>query len=122
MHFVEALLRNKIPWAQNVTLNEELVPKKWLTGNESIYKPLLEEIDDESGDIKQRAEYLHDTVYQPGHDAYLNKYHPGEIHKTWDNVHELSDDWSLPYTNKQNRIEFNNHIHSQIDFDFGDEL
>ena len=115
VHFIEAVLKNQIPWVpKDSMLDGFLAPEKFIKGHEELYKPLLEDLDNQSGGVKQRAAYLHTVVNQPQTDKYLQRFHPGDSTK----ISELSDDWSTPFKYKQNSVEFNHHITSQMDFDY----
>lgn len=71
---------------------------------------------DDDKSLKQNAARLNTLVQQPKTTAYMEKYHPGESSAV-----ELSDDWNLPFIHKQNSVEFNHTIRSQMDFGF-DEI
>ena len=118
LHFIESVLNNDVPWVpDNYKLDENIIPKKWIQGNENVYKPLLHQIDDNPS-LKSRSEYLNNLVSQPRQEEYAKQYHSSETFQPKD----LSDDWSLPYKFKQNSVEFNHKIESQMDFDYEETL
>ena len=81
---------------------------------------------DDMPDIKANADRLHDLVYAPATQKYMERYHPTtgmtkeQLAKDYSGV-ELFDDWSLPFKHMQNSVMVNHHIHTRMDFGF-DEI
>ena len=120
------LLQKSADWVpHNLALNEHNLPAKMIAGTENHFKPFLEMLDD-MPDIKANADRLHDLVYAPATQKYMDRYHPttgmtnDQIAKDYSGV-ELFDDWSLPFVHKQNSVMVNHHIHTRMDFGF-DEI
>jgi len=120
------LLQRSAHWVpRNLALNEHNLPAKMIAGTENHYKPFLEMLDD-MPDIKANAEHLHDLVYTPATEKYMERYHPTtgmsnkQIAKDYSGV-ELFDDWSLPFKHMQNSVLVNHQIHTRMDFGF-DEI
>jgi hypothetical protein len=119
LHFIESVLHNQIPWIpENYVLDDKIIPHNWIKGNENTYKPLIHQIDNDKT-LKGRSEYLHKMVTAPRQDKYTETYHPDDSSF---NPKELADDWSLPFKYKQNSVEFNHKIESQMDFDYEETI
>ena len=86
-----------------------------------VLKPMLKAIS-EDGDLRQRADRLHNAVFTPETKAYMERYHHNEntpnmdIAKDASGTTELFDDWSQPYKTKLNSVKFNGMLHTQMDF------
>jgi len=123
---LSGLLHKTADWVpQNLTLNERNLPGYLVAGNENHFKPLLEQLDD-LPEVKANAARLHDLVYKPATQEYMERYHPTvgmstqELAKSYSGV-ELFDDWSLPFKHHQNSVMVNHQIHTRMDFGF-DEI
>ena len=123
---VLGLLHKSAHWVpHNLTLNEHNLPAGLIRGRENHFKAVLEMLDD-MPDIKANADRLHDLVYQPSAERYMERYHPN-AGKTNDQIAkdiagvDNFDDWSLPFKHDQNSVLVNHQIHTIMDFGF-DEI
>ena len=123
---VLGLLHKSADWVpHNVTLNEHNLPAGLISGRENHFKPVLEMLDD-MPDIKANADRLHDLVYAPAVERYMERYHPNagktndRIAKDYSGIDSF-DDWSLPFKHDQNSVMVNHQIHTTMDFGF-DEI
>ena len=117
------LLHQTSDWVPpNLKFNKHNLPAEFIQGQEENFIPLLEQIDDMPG-IKQNAARLHELVYAPKTEQYMQRFHHTsdmsneQIAKDYSGV-ELFDDWSLPFIHRQNSVMVNHQIQSRMDFGF----
>ena len=94
---------------------------------EDSFYPLMERLDDMPG-FKSRAVYLHQLVYKPKTEDYVERHipttsmSPEDLARYHAGTLELFDDWSLPFKFHQNSVMVNHQIHSQMDFEYEGEI
>lgn len=123
---LSGLLHKTANWVpENLKFDEHNLPQYLVSGQENHFKPLLEQLD-EMPEVKANAARLHNLVYQPATEKYIQRYHPTagmstqELAKNYSGV-ELFDDWALPFKHNQNSVMVNHQIHTRMDFGF-DEI
>jgi hypothetical protein len=115
-HFYKSLLEGVYSWApNNVTLDEQNLPKNYIKGQEETFKHMLSNLDPAD---RQRADRLHNMAHAPDTTAYLQKYHSDDANLAHDEsgTVELSSDWNIAYKKNVNQVRFNGRTHSQMDF------
>ena len=120
--FYEKFLLGKYDWApKDTTLNEQNLPAFKIAGQLEEFKPMLRAIS-EDGDLRMKADRLHNLVHAPDTQEYLERYHPHENMSKIELAHDLSgttelfSDWSQSYEKRQNKVKFNGLIHTQMAF------
>ena len=115
-------LAGKYNWApKDTTLNEEILPDNYIKGREEMFKPMLQAISKESG-LRQRADRLHNMVHTPQTAEYLEQFHHTaqmsnpEMAKDASGTTEMFSDWAEPYERRLNKVRFNGHLHTSMDF------
>jgi hypothetical protein len=128
VHVYEKLLRGEYDWAPaNLTLDEQNLPDQLIRGQEESFKPMLQGISTD-GNLRQRADRLHNMVHEPDTAEYLEQFHHTagmsnpELARDAAGTSELFDDWSLPFEKKLNKVRFNGMLHTQMDFGTGETV
>ena len=123
-HVIETILFGETNWfADDVPINEELLPAWRIQEQEDNWIPLMERVDQsDDPNMKNRANWIKDLVYKPTQKEYMDRYHPQQNMNSQEIAHdiagtyaELSDDWSRPIKHHQNSVMFNHQLHTQID-------
>ena len=95
------------------------LPAFQVSGNENEFQDMLQNI---PGEHRQRANRLHDLAHKKATESYMQRYHTTDsktVSKNSNNF-ELFNDWSLPYDQNVDKVMFNNHLHTQMNFGVSD--
>jgi hypothetical protein len=123
-HVLDNFVNQRYSWTkgQDTTLHAGNIPN--ITGHETQFQGLLEHLDQQGADVKQRAAYLHDVVYEPQAEKYMQMYHPNEqvnIGHDAENHIELFDDWEINKSH-QNIVKVGDKEYHQMDFGYTEDV
>ena len=115
-HIANNILRGNYHWARGRTLSHENIPASFVRDDRDLMKSML---DDLPPQLRQSADYLHDIANEQQTTHYLATYHTKQnvlAHDEDTGAVELKNDWGLPWEQGINKVQFNGHIHRQMNF------
>ena len=115
-HIANNILRGNYHWARGKSLTHENIPASFVRDDLDNMKSMLSQL---PGELRRSADFLKDVSQEPQTQSYLQTYHqPQQVfaHDEDTGAIELKNDWGLPWEQGINKVQFNGHIHRQMNF------